>query len=415
MPVSSEETIETILIVDDEESVRRTFREWLESSGIRCRIVTAEDAEYALREANRQPIDLAILDWNLGAGNDGLRLLEDLYVFHPDIVAILVTGFAHQATPLHAMRMGVRDYLDKNQDLDRESFLAAVRRQLERILPAKRERRLHATLAAFREAIEKILPLVQSAATLNEPVPLSEAIRGLLRFLVTAIGAQEAVLVVHRRDPKGDGYRAYDAAGQRIEADLVSFAHSVAGAAISLGKPSVLDFRQPAGGAVQWQSFERDRQSVLAVPMAVSPETQVVLELFDKAFTADDQRLAAAGAALGIDLLRHALAERQTHQLLFTAVEGALQASDSISQALAPASRGRAAEPPTDLVLKKLREGLASDKAAPLEAEDTVRLAEAVRVLALRHGSVAVQHCIQLVEQLRELLDAVTGAGDSRT
>ena len=33
------------------------------------------------------------------------------------IVAILVTGFAHQATPLDALRMGVRDYLDKNQDL----------------------------------------------------------------------------------------------------------------------------------------------------------------------------------------------------------------------------------------------------------------------------------------------------------
>jgi two-component system, NtrC family, nitrogen regulation response regulator NtrX len=414
MSVSSEESVETILIVDDEESVRRTFREWLESSGIRCRVVMAEDAEHALRAANRQPIDLAILDWNLGAGNDGLRLLEDLYVFHPDIVAILVTGFAHQATPLHAMRMGVRDYLDKNQDLDRESFLAAVRRQLERILPAKRERRLHATLAAFREAIEKILPLVQSAATLNEPVPLSEAIRGLLRFLVAAIGARDAVLVVHRRDAKGDGYRAYDVAGQRIERDLVPFAHSVAGAAMSLGKPSVLDFRQPVGGTVQWQLFEQNRQSVLAVPMAVSPENQVVLELFDKAFTPDDQRLAAAGAALGIDLLRHALAERQTHQLLFTAVEGALQASDSITQALDPAS-GRAAEPPADLVLKKLREGLAADKAAPLEADDTVRLAEAVRVLALRHGSMAVQHCIRFVEQLRELLDSVTGAGDSRT
>ena len=32
----------------------------------------------------------------------------------------MITGFAHQATPLDAMRMGVRDYLDKNQDLDRD-------------------------------------------------------------------------------------------------------------------------------------------------------------------------------------------------------------------------------------------------------------------------------------------------------
>jgi ActR/RegA family two-component response regulator len=415
MPVSSPEQIETILIVDDEESVRRTFQEWLESSGIRCRILTAKDAEHALREANRQTIDLAILDWNLGAGNDGLRLLEDLYVFHPDIVAILVTGFAHQATPLHAMRMGVRDYLDKNQDLDRESFLAAVRRQLDRILPAKRERQLHARLAAFRESIEKILPLVQSAATLNDPVPLSEAVRGLLRFLITAIGAGDAVLLVHRRDAKGDGYQAYDAAGQQIEAKLVPFAQSIAGAAIGLGKPSVMDFRQPEDGTVKRQPFERGRQTLLAVPMAVAPEIQVILELFDKLpFTADDQRLAGAGAVLGIDLLRHALAERQSHELLFKAVEGALEASDLVTQAIEPAASDREVPPP-DVVMDRLREGLAADHDGPVEANDTVRLAEAVRVLALRHGAGAVQHCIKLVEQLRELLDSVTGTGDSRT
>src|SRR5438552_8397804 len=117
--------VETILIVDDEESVRRTFREWLEGAGLGCRILSAADAEQALVLANQQPIDLAILDWNLGAGNDGLQLLEDLCLFHPDVVAILVTGYAHQATPLDALRLGVRDYFDKKQDFNRETFLAS--------------------------------------------------------------------------------------------------------------------------------------------------------------------------------------------------------------------------------------------------------------------------------------------------
>src|SRR6516165_3620317 len=145
MTVNVEEP-DTVLIVDDEESVRQTFREWLEEGDGKCRILAAADAENALLQANQQVIDLAILDWNLGSGNDGLQLLEDLYLFNPNVVAIMVTGFAHQATPLDAMRMGVRDYLDKNQDLDRDSFLHAVSRQLERIRPAKRERRLHDTL-----------------------------------------------------------------------------------------------------------------------------------------------------------------------------------------------------------------------------------------------------------------------------
>src|SRR3954452_8984949 len=163
-------TAETILIVDDEEPVRKTFREWLEGADLRCRILTAADAESALRQANQHTIDLAILDWNLGSGNDGLQLLEDLALFNPDVVAVMVTGFAHQATPLDAMRMGVRDYLDKNQDLDRDTFLRAVRRQLERIRPARRQKRLHGGLIAFREAVERVLPLVQTAAALNDPL-----------------------------------------------------------------------------------------------------------------------------------------------------------------------------------------------------------------------------------------------------
>src|SRR5207253_4527038 len=137
-----QETTETILVVDDEEPVRRTFREWLAGAGLSCTILTAGDAESALQLANKQTVDLAILDWHLGAGDDGLQLLQDLYEFNPDVVAIMVTGFANQASPLDAMRMGVRDYLDKNHDLNKDTFLSSVRRQLEHIRPAKRERQL---------------------------------------------------------------------------------------------------------------------------------------------------------------------------------------------------------------------------------------------------------------------------------
>src|SRR5262245_1442012 len=111
---------EAVLIVDDEEPVRRTFKEWL--TGVPdVRVFAAPAAEAALLVANEHPIDLAILDWNLGSGTDGLRLLEDLVEFRPDVVAILITGFANQATPLDALRLGVRDYLDKNQDLNRDT------------------------------------------------------------------------------------------------------------------------------------------------------------------------------------------------------------------------------------------------------------------------------------------------------
>jgi CheY-like chemotaxis protein len=77
---------DTILIVDDEDGVRQTLREWLEGADVGCDIVTAADAEQALTIANQRLIDLAVLDWNLGAGNDGLHLLEDLSLFHPNVI-----------------------------------------------------------------------------------------------------------------------------------------------------------------------------------------------------------------------------------------------------------------------------------------------------------------------------------------
>src|SRR4051812_47619993 len=121
------EPLDTILVVDDELGVRTTFAGWLHEANLGCRVLTASDAPTALERANEHLIDLAILDWNLGDGGNGLELLEELRIFNPDVVAILVTGFAHRATPLMAMRMGVRDYLDKNQELNRDGFLKVVR------------------------------------------------------------------------------------------------------------------------------------------------------------------------------------------------------------------------------------------------------------------------------------------------
>src|SRR5438270_2458937 len=219
MMPSGTESAETILIVDDEEPVRRTFREWLQGANLGCRILAASDAESALLQAHQNTIDLAVLDWNLGAGNDGLQLLEDLAVFNPDVVAIMVTGYAHQATPLDAMRMGVRDYLDKNQDLNRETFLKAVRRQLERVRPARRQKRLHAGLVAFREAVQRVLPLVETAAALNDPLSLPEAIASLFRFLLRSTGARDGVLLVRDYDAvrqPAELCRAYNVQGETL-------------------------------------------------------------------------------------------------------------------------------------------------------------------------------------------------------
>jgi ActR/RegA family two-component response regulator len=408
------ESTETILIVDDVASVRETFREWLEGAHLSCRILTAVDAESALALANQHVIDLAVLDWNLETGDNGLELLQDLYAFNPDVVAILVTGYAAEATPLDAMRMGVRDYLDKNHDLNRGTFLQAVRRQLERIRPAKRARQLHERLVAFREAVEKVLPLVQSASALNDPVPVPDAIGALVRFLIGTTQAADGILLVRRYDPSASAQetcRVYDARGETLPAALVPFARSIAGTAVSMQEPCVMN-DLTASAAVELQPFERGRRSLLAVPLLVAPGVQAVIELFDDTagkFRPEDLQLVRAAAEVGTELLRQALGQRQTQQMLVDAVEAALTASAAMDQSLHDGHAERLEQPPPPQVLDQLRAGLSGGEGDERVAEVSVRLAEAIRVLGLRHGRAALEHCVSLVEGLRGLLDQVTG------
>jgi two-component system nitrogen regulation response regulator NtrX len=400
---------DTVIIVDDEESVRRTFQEWLAGSGLDVNVFVASDAESALRIANEQPIDLAILDWNLGSGSDGLKLLEDLVEFRPDVVAILVTGFANQATPLDALRMGVRDYLEKNQSLNRETFVRSVTRQLNRIHPAKRQRELNRSLAAFREAIERVLPIVQTSAAFNDPVPLPEAVKSLLRFLIQATGATDGALLIRHLSSDGtETTAAFSPSGEAIVIPNIAFSQSLAASVASHQEPMVVNGSDVgANGGVELLPFEKGRQSILAAPLQIGGGTSVVLELFDKphpGFTDGDRHLVAPAAVVGADLLRQALAERQTHRLLFDAVDAVLSATAGVTELLSTSE-----ESPQEVVMERLREGLANDKNAVATPEATLQLVEAVRTLAVRHGPIAVEHCIRVVNDLGKLLDSVSG------
>ncbi len=417
---------ETILIVDDEESIRRTFREWLHGANLGCEIVTAEDAERALEIANERLIDLAILDWNLGAGINGLDLLRDLYEFNRDLVAIMVTAYANLATPLDAMRMGVRDYLDKNKELDRDHFLTAVRRQLDALRPGKRDRQLFLILRQFQESVQKVLPLVRTATAMNDPVPFTESIRNLFRFLLRTTGATDGVLLVRSYDADRkppEVCRAYDVQGQPLSVELTPFPRSVAGMVLSMQDPCVTTRLDQPGAmhGIQLQPFEQNRRCVLAAPLPVTPNLNVVLELFDKrsdgsgAFTEDDRRLVGAAAEFGAEMIRQALAEREANTMLQDAVAAALRASQDVAQRLQVSGEPEvpsADRPPPAPVMKQLHESLEQSSLGVVNADQALKLAELLRVIAVRHGPEATQYCIQLLEGVERLLRAATGLSD---
>ena len=387
---------DSILIVDDEDSVRRTMAEWLTASGLPVTVTAVADAAAALVHANGHTVDLAVLDWNLGTGSDGLKLLEDLVEFQPNLVAILVTGFAARATPLQALRMGVRDYLDKNADFTRDAFVAAVRKQLAAIGPAKRQREIHERHAAFRTACENVLPLVSGAAKLHEPVSLPEAVRALVRFAVTQTGAADGAILSFRRWPDGsERVVAFAADGSPIDGPFPPFARTLAASVHAIGRPQVVAAFDSLG-PVDLLPFERGRKSALLVPFAVGPGLHVTLELFDKtAFSEADRATAAACADIGTELVRHIVAERTAARTLVEAIEAALRttvSSADVPTATAAMTRTIATESPSD-------------------GPDPIPLLEAVRDLARRHGPRSVESCTAIVREMTALLDHAVGAG----
>jgi DNA-binding NtrC family response regulator len=102
--------IDRILIIDDEDEVRRVLVDYLTAQGY-----TALGVRSALQgsEAIRtDPFDLVIADLRLQDGN-GLDLLRQLKQFSPKSYGVLMTGYATMETAVEAIRIGLFDYMIK--------------------------------------------------------------------------------------------------------------------------------------------------------------------------------------------------------------------------------------------------------------------------------------------------------------
>ncbi|MDH4228274.1 MAG: response regulator [Nitrospirota bacterium] len=99
-----------ILIVDDEELFRTICREMLEERGYRVSV--AADAEEGLVVIGNDTVDLAVVDITL-PGMDGLSMIEKAHGVHPDLPAIVITGYLTTDNMLRSLNLGVRGFLTK--------------------------------------------------------------------------------------------------------------------------------------------------------------------------------------------------------------------------------------------------------------------------------------------------------------
>ncbi|HET9407382.1 MAG TPA: sigma-54 dependent transcriptional regulator [Candidatus Sulfotelmatobacter sp.] len=109
-----------LLIVDDELSVRDSLGKWFREEGYE--IGTAESASDALTRMAEGHWDLALLDIKM-RGTDGIELQRRLHELDPDLIVIMMTGYASVETAVTALKNGAYDYVSKPLDPDEIAHL----------------------------------------------------------------------------------------------------------------------------------------------------------------------------------------------------------------------------------------------------------------------------------------------------
>ena len=119
----------TLLLVDDEQKIRRVLGEALRAEG--HDVLEAASAREAKRTLAERPVDVLIID-NLMPDMTGLDLIKELVASTPEVERpqiLMMTAHATVESAIEAMKLGALDFLQKPFEVD--ELLVVVRRALD--------------------------------------------------------------------------------------------------------------------------------------------------------------------------------------------------------------------------------------------------------------------------------------------
>ncbi len=138
-----------ILIVDDELVVRDSLGRWFESEGYEVGLASSgREALLAIQETR---YDLALVDIKM-PGMDGMELQQRLSQADPDLIIVIMTGYASVETAVQALKRGAYDYITKPIDPDELVHL---------VCKALEHKRATRELARLRENLQEIYPATE--------------------------------------------------------------------------------------------------------------------------------------------------------------------------------------------------------------------------------------------------------------
>ncbi len=164
----------SILIVDDEESVRDSLYNWFIEDGYE--VECAENAKKALSILESRNMDIILADIKM-PGMDGLEMHRRIRSLNKDSIVIIMTAFAAVDTAVQALKDGAYDYITKPFDPDDLSHL--IRNASSQISLKEENEVLRSTVVSLEnvedligssEAMIRVLKEVEQVAQSNSPV-----------------------------------------------------------------------------------------------------------------------------------------------------------------------------------------------------------------------------------------------------
>lgn len=115
----------TILVADDDESLRRVIEYNLSNKGYK--VLPAASGEEALNIFKKEDVDIVVTDIKM-ENVDGIELLEKLKKLKNNVLVIMITAYGSIETAVKAMKLGAHDYITK--PFDRDELLIVIEKAL---------------------------------------------------------------------------------------------------------------------------------------------------------------------------------------------------------------------------------------------------------------------------------------------
>ncbi|MFT5726599.1 MAG: two-component system response regulator HydG [Desulforhopalus sp.] len=149
-------TITSILIVDDEASLRNTFRIFLSRAGYE-NVQAVDSFNAAISAVSSETFDLIICDIVL-ENHSGIDLLQTFNEMGVTCPVVIITGYPHVETASDAVRLGAFDYLSK--PVEKETLLKTARLALRQYNLERGKKQADAKRDEYRTILETIFQSV---------------------------------------------------------------------------------------------------------------------------------------------------------------------------------------------------------------------------------------------------------------